>query len=1330
MHALGEIILLNPVFFESKNQSEKLRKLEERKYLCDIPLWSVDKTHPDYSTQEDIFNLVGKPLIQDTLEGLNCSLFAYGNYSPFPFLTPVAGQTGSGKTYTMMGNPTPEELGIIPRFCSELFRQLNRSKEASQLLINSTDTEADVSSPCVMEAGVEVSYYEIYNERIYDLLSSTPETACKVREHPTEGAYVEGLTLRTVQSYDEIAVVLEEGQSQRQVAETLMNATSSRSHAVFTLHLTQKMMIPIPKHIAAASKRKPSNVSEIMIRKSKVNLIDLAGSERLNSTGATGDRLKEATNINRSLFVLGEVIKTLSENSDKGTEGGFVPYRNSLLTWILKDSLGGNSKTTMLATVSPIGQSHAESTNTLRYIERAKLVSSKAQVNDDNANDPYIKHLQQQVALYKGKLSTALTQLREKEAEMEKKVSELTEEMERLHSQLKDSNRLSRRLSRGLSAADINSLSTAGDQLSPGRPQSTQLLRSGSSVSNRSNSNSRRLSSHVEQEDMSHLQIDILGLASSSHSSIDGDPQDRDQDQDGLGLAIELDKDSDDELSSLRDRQGGNRPAVRSLATEVRQLQEALSLSMLECEEMRQRLIDSEESSRLELEYLQERLLVQQTQATAAAVAASVSAASVSDILSADTTSADPPVTSAAAAAASASVDHAWTICQLEDRLVDTNAMIETLQLRLSQKETEIQELKETGKSALAELKRTTETMVCELESRCFAQETTVSNQKEHIASLLTRLHIFDQSFTLQTQEHRELSSRYEQAILDLKELLQENDTQLHQQLSVLEEELRMSHEESLSVRVERETAEVKHSQELQELCEEMERMNLLINQKIQSYESQLRSNRDEIKQLQLDLSAATATASAAASGSEAMEELKGRVSEFTRQEEEKQKMIVELRRQLEISQQRISELELSLSQQPQPTLAPSPVAPVPPAAASIAQPRRPSLLKPPSFSSSLSSALSPSSSATASGSGLSPVSPPDSTTPAMTGTGPGGGRRTRTGSKKSLLRRSFSHDPTQQSNNSNSSSLSLDKLRACLLEKERELEDTKLEHEQDILEFCEEVLKLKALVDSKVQEFGEMNGRHEEIVLSSQLAMEALQKELEEVQSLHEIRLQEVLSDLEQLQEDIQKKVPGTSSIPSVSAEPSLPLPSLEPLLGESSGVVEGLTGDSLPSSSPRDQQQQRRKSLSSPGSVSGSSGGSSSPRTDPELLQGEVMKELKLLRKRLEEQEKSHEAAKGELQRELEACQEEQRREAKRVTELEQQLQRKEEQQVQQQKDAEDRKKEAESVIAVLEREKALLKAQLDSTLQLSDDPRAAAGAGGGKGGKRGGGFFCGGR
>ncbi len=245
------------------------------------------------------------------------------------------------------------DAGLIPRICNEI------------LLICSSQCNSEKSFV------FNVSFVEIYNEKVFDLLSSSPGAPCRVREHPETGAYVENLTKVAVKSYSDVETVLAEGNSKRRVAATLMNSESSRSHAV------------LYGNLSISFKEGDTNV----IRSSKIQMIDLAGSERVNTSGVSADRLREASNINRSLSVLADVINALSRISENRRQQGckgdsFVPYRNSQLTWLLKDCLGGNSRTTMLATVRPADDCVNESISTLRYLERVKLIAIKCQINE------------------------------------------------------------------------------------------------------------------------------------------------------------------------------------------------------------------------------------------------------------------------------------------------------------------------------------------------------------------------------------------------------------------------------------------------------------------------------------------------------------------------------------------------------------------------------------------------------------------------------------------------------------------------------------------------------------------------------------------------------------------------------------------------------------------------------------------------------------------------------------------------------------------------------------------------------------------------------------
>lgn len=300
-------------------------------------------------------------MLDHAFEGYNVCIFAYG-------------QTGAGKSYTMMGRMEADQKGIIPQMCEDLFQRIDAESENVQ-------------------STVEVSYMEIYCERVRDLLNpKNKNNNLKVREHPIMGPYVEDLSKLVVKSFSDIDCLIDEGNKARTVAATNMNETSSRSHAVFTIILTQKRY------------DQPTDLTSERV--SKISLVDLAGSERANSTGAQGARLKEGANINKSLTTLGKVISALAEYSAiKETKKGvgkqkgktdFIPYRDSVLTWLLKENLGGNSKTAMLAAISPADINHDETLSTLRYADRAKQIVCKAVVNED-ANGRLIRELKEEI---------------------------------------------------------------------------------------------------------------------------------------------------------------------------------------------------------------------------------------------------------------------------------------------------------------------------------------------------------------------------------------------------------------------------------------------------------------------------------------------------------------------------------------------------------------------------------------------------------------------------------------------------------------------------------------------------------------------------------------------------------------------------------------------------------------------------------------------------------------------------------------------------------------------------------------------------------------------
>ncbi|GJJ69254.1 kinesin family member 1 [Entomortierella parvispora] len=346
-----------------------IRKPEEnttKSFSFDHSYWSFDKADPNYAGQQRLYDDLGVELLNHSFNGYNTCIVAYG-------------QTGSGKSYSMMGYG--EERGIIPLSCHELFRRIEANKDPS------------------LSYRVEVSYMEIYCERVRDLLNPKNKGHLKVREHPSLGPYVEDLSKLMVTSFRDIENLMDEGNKARTVAATNMNETSSRSHAVFTVLLTQK------RH-DAETRLDTEKVSRIC-------LVDLAGSERANSTGATGARLKEGANINRSLTTLGKVISALADASSappavpkrgaKKVPEIFVPYRDSVLTWLLKDCLGGNSKTTIIAALSPADINYDETLSTLRYADQAKRIKNKAVVNED-PNAKLIRELKEELLELRSKL--------------------------------------------------------------------------------------------------------------------------------------------------------------------------------------------------------------------------------------------------------------------------------------------------------------------------------------------------------------------------------------------------------------------------------------------------------------------------------------------------------------------------------------------------------------------------------------------------------------------------------------------------------------------------------------------------------------------------------------------------------------------------------------------------------------------------------------------------------------------------------------------------------------------------------------------------------------
>uniref|UniRef100_A0AAY4AIT2 Kinesin motor domain-containing protein n=1 Tax=Denticeps clupeoides TaxID=299321 RepID=A0AAY4AIT2_9TELE len=309
-------------------------------FTFDYSYWShTTADDPAFASQQQVYRDIGEEMLLHAFEGYNVCIFAYG-------------QTGAGKSYTMMGKQETEQHGIIPQLCEDLFRR------------TSGNADPDLSF------SVEVSYMEIYCERVRDLLNLKSKATLRVREHPIMGPYVEDLSKLAVTCYSDIADLMDCGNKARTVAATNMNEMSSRSHAVFTIVFTQR-------------------------RRDQFTSLD---TEKVSdSSGAKGMRLKEGANINKSLTTLGKVISALAEmQNSKRKRSDFIPYRDSVLTWLLKENLGGNSRTAMIAALSPADINYEETLSTLRYADRAKQIRCNAIINED-PNARLIRELKEEV---------------------------------------------------------------------------------------------------------------------------------------------------------------------------------------------------------------------------------------------------------------------------------------------------------------------------------------------------------------------------------------------------------------------------------------------------------------------------------------------------------------------------------------------------------------------------------------------------------------------------------------------------------------------------------------------------------------------------------------------------------------------------------------------------------------------------------------------------------------------------------------------------------------------------------------------------------------------
>jgi len=314
----------------------------------DTKYFTFDATYDANTQQRFFYDESCFGVIEGTLEGFNSTIFAYG-------------QTGCGKSFTMQGpDTTADDLrGVIPNSFGHIFQFVKASKDIEFL--------------------IRCSYLELYNEEIRDLLSPNQKgnnAKCELKEDPNKGVYVKGLTDVVVESADDLSKMLDKGLTARTTASTNMNSESSRSHSIFT--------------IVVEMSTKDEATGKEMLRSGKLNLVDLAGSERQKKTGAGGATLKEGIKINMSLSALGNVISALSEG------GRHIPYRDSKLTRLLQDSLGGNTKTMMIAAISPADYNFEETMSTLRYANRAKNIKNKPKINED-PKDAMIREFKEEI---------------------------------------------------------------------------------------------------------------------------------------------------------------------------------------------------------------------------------------------------------------------------------------------------------------------------------------------------------------------------------------------------------------------------------------------------------------------------------------------------------------------------------------------------------------------------------------------------------------------------------------------------------------------------------------------------------------------------------------------------------------------------------------------------------------------------------------------------------------------------------------------------------------------------------------------------------------------
>ncbi|KAF3787603.1 Kinesin-like protein [Nymphaea thermarum] len=359
------VVRIRPLNKDEEGGEQIVQKTSPNSLSVLDQIFTFDSVAGTDSMQENMFQLVGVPLVENCLAGFNSSIFAYG-------------QTGSGKTYTMWG-PThalaegkSSCMGITPRVFEQLFSRIQEEQAKH------SDKQLNYQCRC--------SFLEIYNEQITDLLDPSQKNL-QIREDVKSGVYVENLTEEYVNSMEDLTQLLIKGLANRRVGATSINAESSRSHSVFTCVVESRC------------KSMADGLSSL--RTSRINLVDLAGSERQKLTGAAGERLKEAGNINRSLSQLGNLINILAEVSQSGRQR-HIPYRDSRLTFLLQESLGGNAKLAMICAVSPAQSCKSETLSTLRFAQRAKAIQNKAVVNEVTEDD--VNVLREQIRQLKDEL--------------------------------------------------------------------------------------------------------------------------------------------------------------------------------------------------------------------------------------------------------------------------------------------------------------------------------------------------------------------------------------------------------------------------------------------------------------------------------------------------------------------------------------------------------------------------------------------------------------------------------------------------------------------------------------------------------------------------------------------------------------------------------------------------------------------------------------------------------------------------------------------------------------------------------------------------------------